>query len=187
MSQHFFDLVERDAETEVWAQYGRTLAILCVDSCGFTRVTQSHGIFHFLQRLVVLRKLFTQVAQAQHAAKQGVRADNLFAAFEQPADALAAAVQLNAVLASSDLHLTDSERFQVCCGIGYGRVLDVGDRGTFGCEVNLAYKLGEDLAEGGEILITESCRQALDIGDLNLHRQECELAGLKLVYHRILS
>ena len=46
----------------------------------------------------------------------------------------------------------------LCVGIGYGRVLRIGDRDVFGQEVNAASKLGEDLATAGEILVTEAVR-----------------------------
>ena len=44
----------------------------------------------------------------------------------------------------------------VCIGIGYGKVLRGGAAGVFGDEMNLASKLGEDTAEGGETLLTKN-------------------------------
>ena len=42
----------------------------------------------------------------------------------------------------------------VAIGIGYGRVLLVGDDDAWGDEMNIACKLGEDLAERGEDLVS---------------------------------
>lgn len=52
------------------------------------------------------------------------------------------------------------ERIAVCVGLGYGPVLRVGGD-VWGAEVNAASKLGEDLAQGGEILVTAGLRAAL--------------------------
>ena len=46
-------------------------------------------------------------------------------------------------------------------GIGWGEVLDI-EEDVFGLEVNLASKLGEDLAEPGEALLTPAAAAALD-------------------------
>ena len=54
------------------------------------------------------------------------------------------------------------EQILLCLGIGYGRILRIGDEEIFGAEVNAASKLGEDIAGPGEILITDSCRAKLD-------------------------
>src|SRR5256886_5385868 len=40
-------------------------------------------------------------------------------------------------------------------GIGYGEILVIENEDIFGSEVNLASKLGEDLAQRGEILLTD--------------------------------
>lgn len=48
----------------------------------------------------------------------------------------------------------------LCVGIGYGRVLRIGDLDVFGAEVNAASKLGEDIAKANEVLVTQAARAA---------------------------
>jgi hypothetical protein len=36
---------------EIWERYGETVAVLILDSSGFSRVTESHGIIHFASKL----------------------------------------------------------------------------------------------------------------------------------------
>lgn len=88
-------------------------------------------------------------------------ADNLIAIFERPEQAVRCAV------AVQDAHrrwnasaLEDDDRFQVCIGVDYGAFLRLSDD-VFGDTVNVAYKLGEDLAGRGEILVTEPVAQAV--------------------------
>jgi class 3 adenylate cyclase len=54
-----------------------------------------------------------------------------------------------------------NERVRFSYGIGHGKLLDL-DGDLFGLEVNLASKLGEDLARPGEVLLTPSATQGLD-------------------------
>jgi len=56
--------------------------------------------------------------------------------------------------------LPANERLRFSYGIGYGDVLDL-DADLFGLEVNLASKIGEDLARPGEALLTPQAAAAL--------------------------
>ena len=59
-------------------------------------------------------------------------------------------------MAAEKLKLSANEPFKICIGIGYGDVLCSQNDGVFGDEMNLASKLGEDIACGEEILLTEA-------------------------------
>ena len=48
----------------------------------------------------------------------------------------------------------NEEKVLLCVGLGYGRMLRIGDTDVFGAEVNAASRLGEDLAQSGETLVT---------------------------------
>ena len=54
----------------------------------------------------------------------------------------------------------EAEQIRLCVGLGFGRVLRIGDRDVFGSEVNAAAKLGEDIAKAREILVTDAVRDA---------------------------
>jgi len=51
------------------------------------------------------------------------------------------------------------EKVLLCVGLGYGKILRIGDEDVFGAEVNAASKLGEDTAKAEEILVTESVKE----------------------------
>ena len=53
------------------------------------------------------------------------------------------------------------EKVLLCVGIGFGRILRIGDADVYGQEVNAASKLGEDTAKADEILVTASVREAV--------------------------
>jgi class 3 adenylate cyclase len=51
----------------------------------------------------------------------------------------------------------------VAVGIGYGEILDLDAMNCFGDEVNMAFKLGEDVARGLEILVTMPAWRAVQV------------------------
>ena len=81
-------------------------------------------------------------------------ADNFVIVFKTPTNAIVTAVEMNRFLKEYNAVALEEDKFEICIGIGYGPVLFVGDD-VFGNEVNIASKLGEDIAEKGEILISE--------------------------------
>ena len=186
MTNTIFEMVKTAKEPEVWERLGRTWAILCVDSCGFTRTTQAYGIVYYLRRIAQLRELCFPVLQAHGCLRHNAHADNLFATFENPKKALEAALALNRTVTTAGLMLSDAEPFRICCGIGYGKVLDAGSEGAYGSEVNLAYKLGEDIAEAGEILLTEQSYQALVAPRERFEKFDIEVSKAQFSYYKLL-
>ncbi|MFT4631830.1 MAG: adenylate cyclase [Candidatus Pseudothioglobus sp.] len=146
-----------DHEAEIWARYGRTVTILVLDSSGFSRVSETHGILHFLSRLVLMRRVVEGVMGANKTLRIDFEADNVMAVFNHPDDAIKAAFECHQMIASEGIMLTADEPFKVCIGIGHGSMLYSETlEGYFGKEMNFASKLGEDTANGGETLLTQS-------------------------------
>jgi class 3 adenylate cyclase len=53
------------------------------------------------------------------------------------------------------------DHIRACVGLGFGEVLLVPGTDLYGPEVNRAFVLGEDVANGGELLVTEAFLAAL--------------------------
>ena len=148
-------------EQRVWGRHGTTCAMLALDSSGMTRISHAEGIVHFLSRYMQMRDLAEPVLDAGGCLAWRSFADNLFAEFFEADAALAAALEIHRTLGAHRLMLTETEPFRVCIGIGFGRVLDNGRAGVMGDEMNLVAKLAEDVAEGGQTLLTESAYRSL--------------------------
>ena len=105
-------------------------------------------------------------------------ADNLFAVFDDAPAALRAAIAMQRVCTEAAPRHAEHDRVAVAIGVGFGRILDIDGHDFFGHEVNLASKLGEDTASGGEILLTEAAHGRV-AGELE-HEAEprCECEGL---------
>jgi len=169
---------------DVDRRFRRTAAVLVIDTCGFSRTVQGKGIVHFLALLERLERLMRPSIEREGGRILRREADNMFAVFDGPDRAVAAATAIQRDLAAANEALPADEEVGVSIGIGYGDVLLVDDDDAWGEEMNVASKLGEDLAECGEILITAAARDGLSEGAAPLEERRYSVSGLELVaYH----
>ncbi len=148
-------------DAAIWARFGRTQAIMFTDLVGFSRTVEAFGILHFLQLIQESEALFMPLIQ-QHGGQCLKReGDSLLAVFDLPSEALAAARAMVAATEALNPQRSPEETIEVCIGMGYGQVLRVDDNEVWGAEVNAASKLGEEMARGGEVLVTENFRLAV--------------------------
>ena len=145
----------RALEDELWAKAGRERAVLISDMSGFTRITRARGILHFLALFQQAQHIGEKMFERHGGRFLKTAADNLFALFDTVGAAAACAQsmlqeaeKLNAGVPREDGHV------KLCIGIGFGRILELADDG-FGDQVNVAFKLGEDVAQKGQILVSE--------------------------------
>lgn len=178
------DPVSREAD--IHSRFGDTVAVLVLDSSGFSRVTESHGIVHFLSRLMLLRNLVTPIFDAHQCKQLNFAADDAFAFFDEVDQAIACAHALHTALHQSGLMLTEDERFQVSIGIGYGDMLYSETlEGYFSQEMNFASKLGEDLAVSNETRLTVNAyRNAQPQLVRGFSVQHVEMSGVVLTHYR---
>jgi class 3 adenylate cyclase len=88
-------------------------------------------------------------------------ADNCFAVFPDPLAAVNAAIAMQHAFAASNLLTSDDLDIYIACGIDYGKLLILEQEDCFGDPVNIASKIGEDIAAAGEILITEAAMEII--------------------------
>lgn len=149
--------------------YERRVAILMLDMTGFSRTVAVHGIIHYLAMIHEMETAAIPAVEDNggHVVKQ--EADNLLAIFDQPADAVEGALDILRAFDAVNSVVPDDRDLRGCIGIGFGDALVIGDDDVFGHEMNLACKLGEDLATASEILLTEAACAALPS-----HRYICQ-------------
>jgi adenylate cyclase len=135
-------------------------AIVFTDTADFTLRTLRDGILHFL---MIFDRVAQQVAQAVrsgdgHLVK--VEADSMLLTYADVRRACQGVERIQALVTRLNRRLPENERLLFSYGIGFGDVLELEDD-VFGLEVNLASKIGEDLAEPGEALLTPAASEAL--------------------------
>ena len=165
--------------------FGETLAVFVMDMSGFSRQTIRHGIVHFLAQIHRMHAIAAPVVEAHGGEVIKFEADNVFAVFPDVEQAVDAAVELDRALELADTMLPDEYDMHGEFGIGYGEILVVENEDIYGSEVNLASKLGEDLAQRGEILLTESAFARVDPARREYERLVMSISGLELVAHKV--
>lgn len=172
---------------EIDRRFRRTVAILVVDTCGFVRRAHHDGIIPFLAHQERLQRLLEPVFARHGGRLLRTEADNFFAVFAGPHDAVACALAVLSDLAVANEALPAAEETEVSIGIGFGSVLDPGDGHLYGDEMNLAFKLGEDLAQPREVLLTDAARAALGPAPWQFEPRQYSVAGIHLRAHRLVN
>jgi adenylate cyclase len=153
----------KNIEQQLWRRFGAHKAVFVMDMSGFSRLTQKYGIVHYLS-MVHRMQLVTQPIIEQHAGQVvKFEADNCFAAFDNPHDAVRAAIAVNIAFSSMNLFTPEEFDIRVSIGIDDGDVLMIGGPDYFGNPVNGACKLGEDIASPGEILVSDHAFQQIPV------------------------
>jgi class 3 adenylate cyclase len=177
---------ERRAELEAQIEraYTRQAAVFVLDMSGFSRTTQAHGVVSFLLMIHQMRLLAQPVIEAARGRLVKAEADNLYCLFDAVADAVAAAREITRRLDTVNVLLPANRRLYASIGVGYGAILAIGEDDLFGDEVNLASKLGEDVAGQGVVLLTQAARDNLP-PEVPTTEQRVSVSGLTLVYHEL--
>ncbi len=152
----------RDAlDAEARAALFRPRAIVFTDTADFTTRTARDGILHFLMVFDRATRALDRVVARHRGDVVKVEGDSLLLRFDDVAAACAAVQEMEATLQRLNVGQPAPDRLAFSYGIGWGEVLDL-EHDVFGLEVNLASKLGEDLARPGEVLLTPAAVAALD-------------------------
>jgi class 3 adenylate cyclase len=143
----------------------RKRAIVFTDTADFTLRTIRDGILHFLMIFDRFVEQADRAVRATGGEIVKVDGDSLLMRYDEVAAACRGVEDLEALLRRMNRRLREDERLRFSYGIGYGDVLDL-DSDLFGLEVNLAAKIGEDVARPGQALLTPSAAAALDLATL---------------------
>jgi class 3 adenylate cyclase len=148
-------------DCKTWPALTRKRAVVFTDTADFTVRTLRDGILHFLMSFDRVVATLRPVVRKHGGTVVKVEGDSLLLSFADAGTACAATAALDQELRRFNRARPQDERFRFSYGLGYGDVIEV-DGDIFGLEVNMASKLGEDLAEPGEALLTPAAAAALD-------------------------
>jgi len=143
--------------------YLEEVTVLVSDLSGFTRKTREFGIVHFASVIVRKRQLCLPILHRHGVAHVGTEADNLIAVFRDAVSATKAAVEMLLTIAAHNSEIPkERAHFRVPLnGVGIhcakGLFVDT-EGGLHGEAYRTAYHIGEDVADGGRVLITEAVR-----------------------------
>ncbi len=176
--------VER--ERRIHDAFEHERAVLALDMSGYSLSVRRGGILSHLCKIRRMQREVRPLVERFHGEVVRELADNVLATFPAPANAIQAAVAINHAVYLSQQDQDGDPLLTVSIGIDYGKLLLISGHDCFGESVNIAFKLGEDVAEAGEILITENARQGLGAtSPFPLKAMQLSVSGLELLAYRI--
>lgn len=147
-------------DARIWDLFGEEWAVMFTDLSGFSRGVASFGIIHFLQIIYESQRLLIPCIDEHDGILLKLEGDSMLVIFRNVVKAIDCALAMQRVCQEYSAEREPTEQVRLCVGLGFGRMLRIGDRDVFGSEVNAAAKLGEDIAKAGEILVTDAVRAA---------------------------
>jgi adenylate cyclase len=174
-------------DREIWETFGATRAVWVLDMCGFSRLTLRHGITHFLAMIHRLHALVRPIVESHHGHVVKTEADNVFATFPEVGPAVSAAREVQQRLDEANVYLPEDWDLHASIGVGFGEILLVGDHDFYGSEINIASKLGEDLAGPGEVLLSDAAyqRAKADGTSVAVERREVQISAVNVVAYLV--
>ncbi len=162
----------------------REATVMMCDSSGFTRRTHDYGILHFLAAMISVYDRVAPIVRKHKGTTISMGADNLLATFEDPAHGVDAAIAIQRLLAKFNAGKADRDQFQLCIGFHTGKIMALKD-GVFGDKVNIAAKIGEDVAAAEEILVTGEVEKRLPARIERKYARSIELGGKVFELYRV--
>jgi adenylate cyclase len=151
----------KNLEEKIWKRYGTENTVLVLDMSGFSLLTRKYGIVHYLS-MIRRMQLTVEPIMAGHGGKLiKFEADNCFAILPNPLSAARAAISIQHAFTAANLLTADDLDIHVSIGIDYGKILILNNEDMFGDAVNRACKMGEDLGNANEILITKEAMELI--------------------------
>ena len=173
-------------EQRIWREFGIRGAVFVLDMANFSLITQSQGIVYYLSLIQRMQIIVRPIIERLSGHLVKFEADNCFAYFHHPCDAVNAGISINQKITEANQNTPDEFDIMVSCGIDFGDFLLIYGKDFFGYPVNRASKLGEDLAQPGEILITKETLEMVN-RDRAIQTEliNCKHSGINFNIYRI--
>lgn len=160
LSERLRDGADKDAiDARIWRMFGEEWCIMATDLAGFSRGVARFGIIHFLQTIYESERILLPVVERNRGILLKVEGDSFLVIFREVPDALRAAVEMQQATRRYNETRDPEEQVLLGVGLGFGRVLRIGESEVFGNEVNSACILGESYAKPYEVLVTQAVRE----------------------------
>lgn len=148
-------------DARIWDLFGERWAVMFTDLSGFSRRVAEFGIIHFLQIIHESQRILVPCIERFDGILVKSEGDSLMVIFRSAQKALECSLAMQRSVRDYNRERPETDRILLCIGLGFGRLLRIGDHDVFGAEVNAASKLGEDTAGSWEILVTGGVRDEI--------------------------
>ncbi len=170
-------------DSRIWDLFGEEWAVMFTDLSGFSRGVAEFGIIHFLQIIYESERLFIPLIEENDGILLKMEGDSMMVIFRNVEKAIECSISMQRILVDYNKDRSDTEKILLCVGLGFGKMLRIGDRDVYGAEVNASSKLGEDIAKAWQILVTDSVKKAAkNIKDIEFEKIDEIPPGAKEAY-----
>ena len=173
-----------DIKQRVDEIFKQTRTVMILDMSGFTRMTHQGQLISYLLMINQMKRLALPCVEDAGGILIKAEHDNLTCLFDDVEDALKASRAITERLESANVILPSDRELYVSIGIGHGEILNVANEDIYGDEVNLASKLGEDLAEQGDILLTTGAYKQLKDPGEGFVKETLSISGIRADFYR---
>jgi adenylate cyclase len=174
-------------DRRLWDLFGEQWCIMATDLVGFSRGVAEFGITHFLQTIYESERLLVPVVERHDGIMLKMEGDSFLVIFRNVDKAILAAIEMQRTLRAYNDNKSDEEHVLLGVGLGFGRVLRIGDADVFGAEVNAACILGEDVSRAYDILVTKAVRDAVTASDVRFEELDEAPPGTDKAYRLAFS
>ena len=153
--------LEKEADKEaidarIWDLFGEEWCVMATDLSGFSRGVAEFGIIHFLQTIYESERILVPVVETHDGILLKVEGDSFLVIFRNVHKAILAAIEMQRTVRRYNEGRIPAEHVLLGVGLGFGKLLRIGDTDVFGVQVNAACILGESTAKAYEILVTKA-------------------------------
>ena len=165
-------------------RFTKKKAVLVIEMYEQAEVAHEHGVLPFIDMVLTMKRHCGMAVKHRHG--KCVRSietkiiGQIMALFDRPIDCMRAAIEAR--------YRCRDEEFNLSIGAGFSEILDLNACNAFGDAVNMAFKLGEDVAKGGEILITENIKNGLRNERFDFKMDDSrtvELSGIEIKHFNV--
>lgn len=172
----------KQLENDIWDRFGESKTVVIIDMSGFSLLVQRHGVVHYLSMIKCMQSTARPIIESYGGDVVKFEADNCFAVFNEPLAGIEACISLNRVFDEANTLISGDRHIRISCGIDCGNILLIESSDLFGNPVNQASKLGEDIANPGQILVTKS---AIDLvpkqSGINYEEMRFNISGIEIL------
>ncbi len=163
---------------------GAELTVVSCDSSGFSKKTHEHGIIEFMDNMVKCHCALEKIVARHGGITLSDKADNLMLIFDEPVKAAACAIEMHRWLKKRNRTVPELKKYNICIGIHHGRLLRF-TNDAYGPAVNVAFKLGEDIAGKDELLVTGQVNESIKNKFRTEYTKHVTIGGLTFDVYKV--
>ena len=140
-------------DARIEKECGAELTVVSCDSSGFSKKTHEHGIIEFMDNMTKCHAALEKIVTRHDGITLSDKADNLMLIFPEPLKAAACSIEMHRWLKRRNKGVPERKKYNICVGIHHGALLRFAND-AYGPAVNVAFKLGEDIAAKDELIVS---------------------------------